>query len=217
MYLLIRRTKEYYTGTLNLDGIISKKPEVEAAIAKWNLKIPYMTFRKEVAEIADLSLNQKWQDVIPYTDREKVESLSGMLLPIDEDDWLHPEFLDVVGDRDKGSDLLTWNVIRKEAAGGPPADVKKFIESCGYAVRLPCPFLMITNHMVVPGAGKKLNETLAIRNETPASVGFLMRGGDPRAAAEKALKMERKDRERMPKWAGFQADCYYALLQRALG
>lgn len=212
MHLLIRRTLGYYNGGIALTNVIKDPGTAEAAIDRWNLKIPYMEFRGELRLIASLTLEQKWQSIVPWSDKETVRGLSGMLLPVDEDDWLHPELL---GSVMEDGDVITWDVIRKEANGGAPKDEKKFVESCGYAIKLPCPFEVITNHLLVPkSAAHKVDKVLAVRNETPASVAFLLKGGSPKEAVQQSLRNERQDRKRLPDWAEVQADEYYALLRK---
>lgn len=225
MHLLIRRTKGYFDGQIDLKHVVRDTRTVSDVLKTWDLKLPYMEFRLRLRQIAEMSLNQAFESIIPWSDSRAVAALpeGSWLLPIDEDDWLHPGFLDIVQSRpipDRAK-ILTWGVLRKEADGAGPKDHLHFVESCGYALKLPVDWKMITNHMLVSEQSAKdmhhLKPVLAIRNETPASIGFMLKQGSPRHAIETSIRNRAIDQKRLYLWTKPQANAYYDLLEQASG
>jgi hypothetical protein len=218
IFLLIRRTKAWYEGRVDLSTITRHSAEVERAVGTWQRRMGYLPFRHALRRIAQKTLNG-FDGVVQWSDQDAVASLprDAWLIPLDEDDWLHPNFVRVVKSHKVPDDtmVLTWDVQRKEADGRVLQEKNRFVESCGYALRTPADWLTITNHMLVPGDGKVFHipRLLAVRNETPASVGFLIKNGNPDAAITAALKTSAAAHFQLPPWARLQFHTYTRLLE----
>lgn len=218
LVLMIRRTWGYYKdGTIDLRGIVGSEQRSLAteAIEGWDLAIPYLQFRSRLRDIAEGSwLSNRFDRRVMWSNQKAVKFLrpGTWLLPMDEDDWLAPGAATAIRRAmTEEQNLITWKVHRTAADGTVVS--KEFIESCGYAVRLPCPWTIITNHMVAAGdAGCRIDEVLAVRNETVASVAYLANRADRKAVIAKALRADFHD----PPWAREQRDEYVALLQKSL-
>jgi len=214
LVLLIRRTESYWRdGKIDLHRIIKDTTKVEKAISKWDLNVEYLAFRKKLREISELTITQNNFDmIIPWSDKGAVESLPDgtWLVPMDEDDWLAPDFTNVFKNTVVSqSEVVTWPTHRTHANGSTV--VNNFVESCGYAVRLPVDdWRKITNHMIISPYYLSLSGCLSVRNETIASVGYLLRSSDAlRDVINSALKKEYRDD---PEWARGQRWKYLELL-----
>jgi len=225
MHLLIRRTKDHYEGRIDLTNVVAGNKTVADIISLWDLKLPYLEFKRRLRSIAELSHAQNFESVIPWSDSSAVSKLpeGAWVLPIDEDDWLHPDFVKLfkvtrVWVRAR---FLTWGVLRKEADGGGPKDPQGYVESCGYALRIPASWPLVTNHRQISEQSIRLTQhlkpVLAVRNETPASIGYMMKQGSPRNAIETSVRNRAFDQKRLYLWTKPQADAYYNLLEEALG
>src|SRR5206468_7308983 len=106
-------------------------------IEYWNrtLRPGYIEFRRLIAELsASLYFNSKFDEIIQWLDRTCIagQPAGTWVVPIDEDDWIDPQLPSTVRSAvaDATENLVTWNVVRKEANGQTKLNPNPFIESC---------------------------------------------------------------------------------------
>jgi hypothetical protein len=183
--LMIRRSEAFWRhGTID-PGFIIRNPEkaakVSAAIEWWNTKFwfSYIDFRMALRSLAlELHRQAGFVEIVPWQDQGAVARFpeNSWLVPIDEDDWIAPGMAHRLRSVCSNCtfNTVTWDVIRKSADGATAINPNTFVESCGYACRLPFDWLPICNHMHIKAPSKRdIAEVLALRNETPASMAFL--------------------------------------------
>lgn len=197
--------------------MVKNTETVEDAIRSWDLNVPYLEFRKSLRQIAEQSWPENpFNQIIQWSDRSAVEEVEAgsWLVPMDEDDWLAPRMVETVQEMAAKTEknVITWKVHRL-ASDGKQIE-KNFVESCGYALKLPYDWQAITNHMLINGkSSEHITEVLAIRNETVASVGFLSTfKGQLRSHVESSLKPDVV----VPSWAQSQHSQYARLLSQTL-
>ena len=185
--LLIRRSHAFWlSGEIDPDYILRddrRAAKVRAAVRQWDetFWLGYRDFRLELRAIAaDAHAGAGFDEIIPWCDRSAVQSQppGAWLVPVDEDDWLAPRIVGELRDvcPKHCTDLLTWDVVRKAADGAARPNPNTFVESCGYAVRLPFDWGSVCDHMRLRlPMSPTLPSVLSVRNETPASMSFLYR------------------------------------------
>ncbi|MGC4031631.1 MAG: hypothetical protein QM754_07850 [Tepidisphaeraceae bacterium] len=189
--LAIRRSKTYWLDSKIDPSDVLNGTEIDqanASIKWWNrtLRVSYQDFRRQIQALAATSHEQaRFDEIIPWTDIDTIQKqLPGTwIVPIDEDDWIDPSLADVLrlAVRVKNAKVAVWDVVRREADGRAALNPNPFIESCGYAVRLPFPMAAIQDHMELGPSDAVRSEAwcipieqiLSIRNQTPGSLGFL--------------------------------------------
>lgn len=183
--LMLRRMKDYWLrDKISLDHVVGDKNKIKSTIEDWPFEMPYMEFRKRLRDISHFSLkNNRFDMVVNWSDRKTIESLprGTWVVPMDEDDWLDPNFESGIRATQKifpNEKVFTWQTVRVNPKG--QVLHHDFHESCGYAVKLPCDWIKVVNHMEIPATAFHIcGQPLAIRNETIASLGFLMRTKEP--------------------------------------
>ena len=183
LVLVIRRSREYWIHNhVNLLDQLSSE-EAELAIPKldwWqrNFPISYVEFRHALRRIAVATYEgNTFDEIICWSDQEAVERQpeNTFLFPIDEDDWLRPDTSTEIRNLLQDTpDLCRWSVARKQFNGEFSIDPHPFVESCGYVLRLPCPWLTVVDHMSVPSVPLRSKQILTFRNQTPASIGLFL-------------------------------------------
>jgi len=161
IYLWIRRTKEYYNMTVKNNNGIDKsyylehidKPlqitkwakRTENGLMTWRLffEMPYLEFRKKMAEIA--ALTYEWNNfdgIFEYEDWDKLKSFKDVwILPIDEDDWLNPNCVKTLRSLDLDKiEVVRWKVYITDYKGIFQLDNEDFLfyqatRSCSYITR----------------------------------------------------------------------------------
>jgi hypothetical protein len=154
--LIIKRDYDYWrygaiTRGDNGKRIFSKEFEffkgVEEAIKKWDLifNMKYIYFRKELHKIASKTyLENNFDHIIFYEDDEYMEKMikdDDIVVPIDEDDWIHPNLANILREVKSDSKVIAWDTKRVEDNRGlkimfdADSDIHPCVHTAGYAIR----------------------------------------------------------------------------------
>ena len=179
--LLIRRSDSYYlTRKVDLSVRYSKE-QVNRNLASWSLflKMPYTEFRKRLSAISSSTFSQNSFDRIYFWgDYDELKDKEGIIVvPLDEDDWIHPSLADNIRHFDfQGNMVLRWKVINVSFYGRVSIHGGGACRSCGYAVKTPAPRSYIftnTNISKMNSNVIKLDNILSVKIDNLSSRSFL--------------------------------------------
>ncbi len=148
IFLCIRRTKEYFNGKFCFDFPKKWKSSFDTNLLMWKLffKMDYMEFRVRLAKIASLSYNiNSFDGFFEWMNWEEIEKHNNVwILPIDDDDWLHPNILTYLRSLDiSKKKFVRWNVVSVDSFGKAKSftdtDTFGFLRtrSCSFMTRWP--------------------------------------------------------------------------------
>jgi len=187
VYLWIRRTKKYLDGEID-DCLRRNKKQFVRNVCVWNLffKMDYFTFRRKLSEISSLTyLPNNFDEIFHYEDWDRLgKSDKALLVPIDEDDWVHPNLVETLKSFTiDGDNLLRWKTININIDGIcstklPHGCLKT--RSCSYAILSNYPQRMISDHQIThyyiqdfPERVFDLDDYLSVKIDTISSISYL--------------------------------------------
>jgi len=134
--LVIRRTQDYYLEGKMMDYLFEHR-------YMWNLfyKLPYLEFKKRLSEIASSTyLANKFDRIYFWDEYEEVNQEGNIVVPIDEDDWIHPSLANELRSFNfQDKPVVQWKVLNLRCNLDTPFVIMDYIytPSCGYAVKAP--------------------------------------------------------------------------------
>jgi hypothetical protein len=155
--ILIRREREYYLTrntnvfTWNTGCFRALKERVEA----WNFffKMKYDDFKTKLSEIAYLTILRNNMDALYlWSDWDSFSNMGEdtWIVPIDEDDWVFPNMVDVIRE-EENHPVYYWKSIHISREGNTETQLRGIdgcIPSCSYSLQLPSKTIFIRAHGV---------------------------------------------------------------------
>jgi len=190
IFLYVRRTKKYLDGEIDMTLPIKLQPHFDRSMMLWKMffKMSYIEFRHRLAAIASLSYNlSRFDGFFEYSNWEEIRKYKDIwIIPIDDDDWLHPNILETLRSLDvSDKSIVRWNVTsityNRETKSSNAGNACGFLRtrSCSYAVRWPCDEIIVDSHgdahkYIDANYGKFLSvkECLSVKLGHWASVSF---------------------------------------------
>lgn len=152
--LLIRRDKDYWLNNrMTYNGALTPffGKSIKVKSFGWNLlfRMKYLDFRKRLSYISSFSYSpNKFDDIIPYLDRDRINNLEPgtLIVPMDDDDWFSPDLvknLRKIKDPGRG---ICWDQYVKYSDGNIKHQNRHIgkrineIDSCCYGIKCPCEY-----------------------------------------------------------------------------
>ena len=177
--LVIRRSREYYLN----DRVT---PWLDRQVSVWNFfyKLPYITFRHRLCDIASLTyFPNKFDKIYLWArdDEYKEMNIEGnIVIAVDEDDWISSSLAGHIRDIDFESEVVKWNCANINTSqaiidwGWLPLN---YCASCSYAIKTPHQNVMnIANNVWMgryQGPVQKIDKLLAVKVDNFASLSWL--------------------------------------------
>ena len=181
-YIVIRRSERYFNGDMDFfdhDAVYYRN--FQTSVRTWNMffNMKFLEFRRKLSAIAYSSYPTHLVDgIFHWLDFRAIEQLEegSLLLPIDEDDFLAPDVIDVVK-RQEDHQVYWWTPYCIAPNGEMFNKYPFTIASCAYLIKTPASEPYIASHLALSKGNDiekfELKEDLSLRIEGISCVTFL--------------------------------------------
>lgn len=161
--LLIRRSEDYYNYLTKKDTPCPKSLVKIKSMWDSFFKISYDDYRRELCKIAYSTYkNIGFDEIIPWIDNKLFDcERDYIIVPIDEDDWLYPNIVDILRQIKINRPYICWKSIYRDTGSDPLTDKNGMLNTIRYFTSANQPHIVSSSYAML--ISNKINkETLRL-------------------------------------------------------